>query len=85
MNTTIGVVATDAVLDHGAVQRLAAMAQGGFAYACHRLRCCKKRFCLLGRVVQEKGSFSVRANPGWPSGSSRSIRRTRRRSYKCTK
>ena len=33
MNTTIGVVATDAVLDHGAVQRLAVMAQGGYAYA----------------------------------------------------
>ena len=33
MNTTIGVVATDAALDHGAVQRLAAMAQGGYAYA----------------------------------------------------
>jgi L-aminopeptidase/D-esterase-like protein len=33
MNTTIGVVATDAVLDHGGVQRLAAMAQGGYAYA----------------------------------------------------
>ena len=33
MNTTIGVVATDAVLDHSAVQRLAAMAQGGYAYA----------------------------------------------------
>jgi L-aminopeptidase/D-esterase-like protein len=33
MNTTIGVVATDAVLDHGAVHRLAAMGQGGYAYA----------------------------------------------------
>ena len=33
MNTTIGVVATDAALDHGALQRLAAMAQGGYAYA----------------------------------------------------
>ncbi len=33
MNTTIGVVATDAALDHGAAQRLAAMAQGGYAYA----------------------------------------------------
>jgi L-aminopeptidase/D-esterase-like protein len=33
MNTTIGVVATDAALDHGGVQRLAAMAQGGYAYA----------------------------------------------------
>ena len=33
MNTTIGVVATDAVLDHGSLQRLAAMAQGGYAYA----------------------------------------------------
>ena len=33
MNTTIGVVATDAALDHGAVQRLSAMAQGGYAYA----------------------------------------------------
>ena len=33
MNTTIGVVATDAALEHGAVQRLAAMAQGGYAYA----------------------------------------------------
>ena len=33
MNTTVGVVATDAALDHGAVQRLAAMAQGGYAYA----------------------------------------------------
>jgi L-aminopeptidase/D-esterase-like protein len=33
MNTKIGVVATDAVLDHGGVQRLAAMAQGGYAYA----------------------------------------------------
>ncbi len=33
MNTTIGVVATDAVLDHGGVQRLAAMAQSGYAYA----------------------------------------------------
>ena len=33
MNTTIGVVATDAVLDPGATQRLAAMAQGGYAYA----------------------------------------------------
>src|SRR6478672_9480336 len=31
--------------------------QGGFTYACHGRRCCKKRFCLLGRVVQEKGSF----------------------------
>ena len=33
MNTTIGVVATDAALDHGGVQRLAAMAQAGYAYA----------------------------------------------------
>ena len=33
MNTTIGVVATDAALDPGATQRLAAMAQGGYAYA----------------------------------------------------
>jgi L-aminopeptidase/D-esterase-like protein len=33
MNTTIGVVATDAALDHGGLQRLAAMAQGGYAYA----------------------------------------------------
>ncbi len=33
MATTIGVVATDAVLDHGGVQRLAAMAQAGYAYA----------------------------------------------------
>jgi len=33
MNTTIGVVATDAALDYGALQRLAAMAQGGYAYA----------------------------------------------------
>ena len=33
MNTTIGIVATDAKLDHGGVQRLAAMAQGGYAYA----------------------------------------------------
>ena len=33
MNTTIGIVATDAALDHGGVQRLAAMAQGGYAYA----------------------------------------------------
>lgn len=33
MNTTIGIVATDATLDHGGVQRLAAMAQGGYAYA----------------------------------------------------
>ena len=33
MNTTIGVVATDAILDQGGVQRLAAMAQGGYAYA----------------------------------------------------
>src|SRR6478672_11750665 len=31
--------------------------QGGFTCACHGRRCCKKRFCLLGRVVQEKGSF----------------------------
>jgi L-aminopeptidase/D-esterase-like protein len=33
MSTTIGVVATDAALDHGALQRVAAMAQGGYAYA----------------------------------------------------
>jgi L-aminopeptidase/D-esterase-like protein len=33
MNTTICIVATDAKLDHGGVQRLAAMAQGGYAYA----------------------------------------------------
>ena len=33
MNTTIGIVATDAKLDHGGVQRRAAMAQGGYAYA----------------------------------------------------
>jgi L-aminopeptidase/D-esterase-like protein len=33
MNTTVGVVATDAALDHGGVRRLAAMAQGGYAYA----------------------------------------------------
>ena len=33
MNTTVGVVATDAALDHGALQRLSAMAQGGYAYA----------------------------------------------------
>jgi L-aminopeptidase/D-esterase-like protein len=33
MSTTIGVVATDAALDHGGLQRLAAMAQGGYAYA----------------------------------------------------
>ena len=33
MNTTIGIVATDAKLDHGGVQRLAAMAQGGYASA----------------------------------------------------
>jgi L-aminopeptidase/D-esterase-like protein len=33
MNTTVGVVATDAALDHGALQWLAAMAQGGYAYA----------------------------------------------------
>src|SRR5262249_35073219 len=31
--------------------------QGSFAYACHWRRCCKKSFCMLGRVVQEKGSF----------------------------
>src|SRR6476661_11057616 len=31
--------------------------QGGFACACRGRRCCKKRLCLLGRVIQEKVSF----------------------------
>jgi L-aminopeptidase/D-esterase-like protein len=33
MNTTIGVVATDAALDQAELRRLAVMAQGGYAYA----------------------------------------------------